>query len=154
MHQLFVYCAFEKYFGMFYLKFKMTSCTRISFIYTPNKYFLVQNVLDDINNKNNNHKKMSDAISIETGDNINNSSIDSTEDVNMTKGIEKCSISRTASTKNNSTGVNNDADTITNDDGKSVITSQNEHHVPTTNTSQQGDKLENTFKKKTRFKYD
>ena len=35
----------------------------------------------------------------------------------------------------------------TDDDGDSAVTSPNDGDVPTSNTSQQGDKLENAFKK-------
>ena len=70
-------------------------------------------------------KNLSDDNSIETGDNTNNSSIDSTEDANIKKGIEKCSISTTASAKNNSIGVNNEVDTITNDGDESALAHPN-----------------------------
>ena len=49
--------------------------------------------------------------------------------------------------KNNSIGVNNEVDTNTDDGDESVIAHPNEHHIPTSNTSQQGDKLENVLKK-------
>ena len=92
--------------------------------------------------------------STESGENTNNSSIDNTEDANVKKGIEKCNRSTTASTKNNSIGVNNEVDTITNNGDESVIAHPNGHHIPTSNTSQQGDKLENILNKKTRSKFD
>ena len=47
----------------------------------------------------------------------------------------------------------NNVVTNTDNDGESVLTSPNDQDVPTSNTSQKGDKLENVFKKKTRFKF-
>ena len=100
-------------------------------------------------------KNMSDENSFETRDNTNNSSIDNTQDANIKKGIKKCKISTIASAKNNSIGVNNEVDIITNDSSESAIVHPNEHHIPTSNTSQQGYELENAFKKKKiRSKFD
>ena len=41
----------------------------------------------------------------------------------------------------------NDVVTSTDDDGDSAVTSPNDEDIPTSNTSQQGDKLENALKK-------
>jgi len=92
---------------------------------------------------------MGDDNSTETGDNTNNSSTDNTEDTNIKKGIEKCNMSTTASTKNNSISVNNEADITTDDGDECTVAHPNNHHIHTSNTSQQGDKLENVFKKNT-----
>ena len=75
-------------------------------------------------------------------------STDSTEDANRKKGIEKCNISTAASTKNNSISVSNEVDTTTDDGDESAIAHPKDHHIHTSNTLQQDDKIENLSKNK------